>query len=215
MPHSFTVADLPSLSILTRGVVETHLALFYIAVQPIAAAEREFRLLWWRWHEVNERIWSLNRIGSKAAKLETYGKRRNELRTSIAEHPNYSSLPSKLKKQFEQQQSPTDAVLLSKVQIAEAAGIHPDQFRVIYKSLSHYAHAQPVAVSTMLGLSTTGKVFRHFRIAARWATSFLLFSVRDFITFFPPGRRFTDEQFWQLVMIQSAVYGADLAKVEL
>jgi hypothetical protein len=216
LPHSFTVIDLPSLSILTRGVVETYLALFYVAVQPIADAEREFRLLWWDWHKVNERIWSLSRIGSKAAKLETYGERRNELRTRIAEHSNYSSLPSKLRKHFEQRQSPTDAVLLSKVQIAEAAGVHPDQFRVIYKSVSQYAHAQPVAVSTMLGLSTSGEGFSlHFRLAARHATSFLLFSVRDFITIFPQGRRFTDEKFWQLVTIQSEVYKADLAKVEL
>jgi Family of unknown function (DUF5677) len=216
LPHSFTVIDLPSLSILTRGVFETYLALFYVAVQPIAAAEREFRLLWWDWHEVNERIWSLNRIGSKTAKLETYEERRNELRARIAEHPNYSSLPAKLKKQFEQRQSPTEAVLLSKVQIAEAAGIHPDQFKVIYKSLSQYAHAQPVAVSRMLGLSAIDEGIRlHFRLAARRATSYLLFSVRDFITIFPQGRRFTDERFWQLVTIQSAVYKADLAKIQL
>ncbi len=212
LPNSVTVIDLPSLCILTRGVVETYLAMFYVAVQPVAAAEREFRLLWWDWHEVNEQIWSLNRIGSKATKLETYG----ELRSRIAKHSNYSSLPSKLRKQFEQQQSPTDAIPLSKVQIAEAAGIHPNQFKVIYKSLSQYAHAQPVAVSRMLGLSATDEDIRlHFRLATRHATSFLLFSVRDFITIFPQGRGFTDEEFWKLVAIQSAVYKANLAEVEL
>lgn len=171
--------------------------------------------MWWDWHEVNEKIWSLNRIGSKAAKLETYGERRNELRASIAEHPNYSSLPPKLKKQFEHQQPPTDAVLLSKVQIAKAAGIHPDQFKVIYKSLSQYAHVQPVVVSRMLGLSATNEeITLHFRLAARHAISYLLFSVRDFTTIFPQGRTFTDERFWQLVAIQTAVYKADLAKTE-
>lgn len=216
LPQTFTVTDLPSLCILTRGVIETYLALFYLAVQPTTPAEREFRLMWWDWHEVNERIWSLNRIGSKAAKLKTYGERRNELRSRIAKHPNYSSLPPKLKKQFERQQPPTDAVVLSKVEIAELAGLHSDQFRVVYKSLSQYSHAQPVAVATMLGLSTSDERIRiHLRLATRHATSYLLFSVRDFITFFPPGRPLTDEHFWQLVAIRTAVHKADLAKVEL
>ena len=147
LPATFTVADLPSLCILARGVVETYLTLFYLAVQPITAAEREFRLLWWDWHEVNERISSLDWIGSKAKKLETFRKRRNELRPKIAKHPCFPRLPDKLRTEFEKKRPPSDAVLMSKAQIAVASGVHPNQFRVVYKGLSQYAHAQPVASS--------------------------------------------------------------------
>ncbi|HEY1718816.1 MAG TPA: hypothetical protein VGH42_11075 [Verrucomicrobiae bacterium] len=215
LPATFTVTDLPSLCILTRGVVETYLTLFYLAIQPISIAEREFRLLWWDWHEVNERIWSLSRIGSKAKGLETFRKKRSELRPSITKHPNYSCLPDRLMQEFEQKRPPSDAVLMKKAEIAEAAGIHPDQFRVLYKSLSQYAHAQPVAVSTLLSLSATSpEIELHFGLAARYATSYLLFSVRDLIKIFPQGRNFTDEKFWKLVAIWSAVHKADLAKVQ-
>ena len=216
LPQSFTVTDLPSLCILTRGIVETYLTLFYIAVESVPAAEREFRLLWWDWHEVNERICALNWIGSKTKNLEPYGKKRNALRSRIAKHTNYSSLPKKLKNQFEQQKLPTDAVLLSKAQIAEIAGVHPVQFRVVYKSLSQYAHAQPIAISTMLGSSASSpEVKSHFNYAVRHAISYLLFSVRDFITVFPEGRELTDEKFWRLVAIWGEGHNADLGKTLL
>jgi len=104
---------------------------------------------------------------------------------------------------------------MKKVDIAKAAGIHPDQFRMLYKSLSQYAHAQPVAVSTLLSLSATSpEIESHFSVAAQYATSFLIFSVRDLIKIFPQGRNFTDEKFWRLVAVWSAVHEADLAKVQ-
>ncbi|MEP6664508.1 MAG: hypothetical protein ABJC04_12680, partial [Verrucomicrobiota bacterium] len=67
----------------------------------------------------------------------------------------------------------------------------------------------------LLGLSATSpEIMLHFRHAARHATSYLLFSVRDFISVFPQGRDFTDEKFWELVTLWSAVHKADLAKVQ-
>ena len=213
--ENFTVTDLPSLSILTRGVVETYLVLFYLAVQSVRADEKEFRLLWWDWHEVNERISSLDWIGSKARKLETFRKSRSELRPKIAKHPCFPRLPDKLRTEFEKKRPPSDAVLMSKAKIAEASGVHLNQFRVVYKGLSQYAHAQPVAVSTLLGLSASSpEIETHFRHVARHATSYLLFSVRDFITVFPQGRSFTDEKFWRLVAIWTGVHKADLASVQ-
>ena len=89
--ENFTVTDLPSLSILTRGVVETYLMLFYLVVQPVPADEKEFRLLWWDWHEVNERISLLDWIGSKAKKLETFRKRQKRTATKDCETPMLSA----------------------------------------------------------------------------------------------------------------------------
>ena len=216
LPDGCRITDLPSLCILTRGVVETYLTMFYLAVQPVAAPEREFRLLWWDWHEVNERVWSLDQIGSKAKKLESYRKKRSELRSKIANHACYSHQSKTLRTDFERLKSPRDALLMSKTQIAEAAGIHTAQFRVLYKVLSEYAHAQPLAVSILLGLSATSpEIHLHFQHAARHATSYLLFSVRDFLRVFPQGRDFTDEKFWELVAVWSAVHTANLANVKL
>lgn len=216
LPNDCRITDLPSLCILARGVVETYLTMFYVAVQPVAALEREFRLLWWDWHEVNERIWSLDQIGSKAKKLESYRKKQSELRSKIASHACYSLLPKTLRPDFERLKSPKDALLLSKTQIAEAAGIEPTQFRVLYKSLSEYAHAQPLAVAILLSLSATSpEIHLHFQHSARHATSYLLFSVRDFISVFPQGRDFTDEKFWELVAVWSDVHAANLADIKL
>ncbi len=210
-----SVTDLPSLCILARGIVEAYLTMFYVAVQPVAAAENEFRLLWWDWHEVNERLWSLDHIGSNAKEIESYRKKQSELRLRIANHSCYSSLPKNLREDFVLQKPPKDAVLMSKAKIAVAAGLHPNQFRVVYKGLSEYAHAQPLAVAILLNLSATHReTGLHFQHTVRHATSYLLFSVRDFISVFPQGRDLTDEKFWRLVAVWSAVHAADLAKVQ-
>lgn len=76
--------DLSSLCILTRGLIEAYLTLFYIAVQPVANDVREFRLLWWNWHEINERILGLEYIGSANQKLGVYRKRKSELHAKLS-----------------------------------------------------------------------------------------------------------------------------------
>ena len=210
------VFDLSSLCILTRGLIEAYLTLFYIAVQPVNDEEREFRLLWWNWHEINERIWSLDCIGSTNPKLAIYKKRKSELNAKLSSHPAYSSLPSRLKKEFEQKESPRDALLMPKVKIAEAAGIHTGQYRYIYKHCSEYAHAQPLAVSILLGLSTTSpELLTHFRFATRQATSFLLFTVRDFLTVFPQGKALVGQEFWRLVSFWGDIHKEDLSKIQI
>ncbi len=208
------VFDLPSLCILTRGLIEAYLTLFYIAVQPVTDDEREFRLLWWNWHEINERILPLQCIGSTNPKLEMYRKSKSELCSKLSNHPAYSSLPSKLRKEFESNKAPRDALLVQQSKIAEAAGIHPDQYRVVYKHCSEYAHAQPLAISVLLGLSTTSpELLPLFRLTTQQATSYLLFTVRDFLTVFPQGQALVNQEFCCLAELWRDIYKRDLSKV--
>ena len=196
---SCKIFDLSSLCILTRGLIEAYLTLFYIAVQPVADDVREFRLLWWNWHEINERILGVEYIGSANPKLGIYKKRKNELRVKLSNHPAYASLPSKFRGAFEKMKPPRDALLMEKVKIAEASGIHPNQYRFVYKHCSEYAHAQPLAVSVLQGLSTTSPELPSlFRLTTRQATSFLLFTVRDFLTVFPQGQALVSREFLSL-----------------
>lgn len=213
-PPSFTIVDLPSLAILTRAIVETYLVHFYLAVESVSSQESEFRLLWWDWHEINERLWSLERIGSQHPKVNSFKKKRDELRKAVSGHTSFASLPNKLRDEFGRNWSPSDALLKSKAKIAEAAGIHTDQFRLVYKSLSQYAHAQPVAVSTMLGLAADHPdIGVHFGMCARYATSYLLFTIRDFIKVFPDASKFTDDRFTHLDRLWSDIHQTNLKTV--
>lgn len=215
LPANSKVYDLSSLYILTRGLIEAYLALFYIAVEPIADSEREFRLLWWDWHEINERIWSLELIGSTNPKLNPYKKRKSELFLKVSNHAMYSILPTDLKNEFERGRRPRDASFLTKAKIAQAAGIHEDQFHVVYKWCSQYAHAQPLAVSVLLGLSSASpELTPLFRLAIRHATSYLLFTVRDFIKIFPQGQGLVGQDFLDLVSFWSSIHATDLSTVK-
>lgn len=215
LPSNSKVYDLSSLFILTRGLIEAYLTLFYIAVEPIADSKRDFRLLWWDWHEINERLWALERMGSTNAKLDIYRKSKGELISKISTHPEYSLLPPGLKKEFEKNKRPKEASFMTKAEIAETAGIHPNQFQVIYKLCSQYTHAQPLAVSVLLGLSTVSPELPSlFRVATRQATSYLLFTVRDFIKIFPAGQRFVERDFLTWVDFWADIHATDLSAVE-
>lgn len=208
------IIDLPSTAILARAIVELYLVHFYLAVDKVSSKEAEFRLLWWDWHEINERLWSLTKIGSRHPTISSMTQSRDRLRYIIHGHPCFRKLPKKLKDEFLQDRSPTDAVLMSKANIAEKAGIHPDQFRLTYKNLSQHAHAQPVAVCSMLKLSSDHPdLKRHFDSILRDATSYLLFLARDFCGVMPEAQKFITPQFQLVETLWRAVRAADFKKV--
>lgn len=207
------IVDLPSTAVVARAIVELYLVHFYLAVDQISSEESDFRLLWWDWHEINERIWSLEKIGSLHPNLSQMKQSRARLRTIVSGHRLFPKLPAKLKREFEGGHSPTDAVLVSKAKIAQRSGIHPDQFRLTYKSLSQHAHAQPVAVSSMLKLSSIHpELTVHFDSVLRDATSYLLFLVRDFCRLMPEAQKFITPQFQLVELLWSAVRAEDLSK---
>lgn len=177
---------------------------------------REFRLLWWNWHEINERILGLEYIGSANQKFDIYKKRKIELHAKLSNHPAYGALPTKLRDAFEKMKPPRDALLMEKAEIAEASGIHPNQFRFVYKHCSEYAHAQPLAISVLQGLSTTSPELPSlFRLTTRQATSFMLFTVRDFLAVFPQGQALVSQEFLSLADFWGGIHKTDLAKVQL
>lgn len=220
LPKQFTVVDIPSLAILTRGVLETFLVHHHVCVQQVSAEEREYRLLWWDWHEVSELINSLEGIGSKVPKLSLLKKRRDKLKISLKNHPWHGRQSStkhgkSLLDDFTKNKPPKDAFLATKSEMAKASGIHPTQHGIIYKSLSQYAHAQPVAVSTLLGLSKNSPDLQvYVRPLARYATSYLLLILRDFLKLFPQARSLVNQDFERLEQIWTGVLASDLKPVK-
>ena len=87
---------------------------------------------------------------------------------------------------------------------------------IVYKQCSEYAHAQPLAVSILRGLSTTSlELLPLFSHMVRQAASYLLFTVRDFLVVFPKGQALVDQKFFDLVNFWRDVHKADLADVQL
>ena len=211
MPPSFTAWDLPSLCVLSRCLLETYLTMFYLCVDSVSAEERDFRLLWWDWHETAERVRLAETYGSLDPRLPGEREARGRLCGRITGHAFFLQQTPQRRRQIEAKLKTDrkEALLTSKSQIAVAAGIHIDQYRHAYDYLSQFAHALPLANRAIDGFTLD-----RLALSTRWATAWLAFTIRDFLKLFPNGKDATDAEFWQLVGDFSYLLAGDLSKVK-
>jgi hypothetical protein len=80
------VPDFASIAVLARTILETTLAMFSLSIQQYAKEEVNLRLMWWDWHEVNERLRALEIIRSKRPELKTLKERKADLAKKISSH---------------------------------------------------------------------------------------------------------------------------------
>ncbi len=211
MPPSFSVWDLPSLCVLSRCLLETYLTMFYLCVESVSAEERDFRLLWWGWHETAERVRLAETYGSFNPGLPNERKDRDALHGRITAHAFFLQQTPQKRRLIEAKLKTygKGALLASKSQIAVAAGIHVDQYRHAYDYLSQFAHALPLANRAVDGF-TPDRLF----LPTRWSTAWLAFTVRDFLKLFPNGKDATDTEFWQITDFYSDLLAANLSEVK-
>lgn len=141
--------DFASIAVLTRTILETSLAMFSLSIQHYVKEEIELRLMWWDWHEVNERLRALEIVQSRQPELKALKERRANLAKRISIHPSFKVIPIKLRKPFTESKPPRDALWESNREIAEASGILREHFEVQYQFLSAAAHSQPIIVSVL------------------------------------------------------------------
>jgi len=210
-----SVAGIPALSfpdplsigVLTRSVAETYLTLFGLACLKCSLDENKFRLDWWSWHELNERIRARDIIKSKKPGVEKWDEDKKLLEQTISNHPLFCTLPDDLKGDFKNGNRPRRATFETIRKLAGIAGIHPERFEVLYQITSAAAHAEP----TGLGLLRQHKpndeeVIRAVKLQVSFATAFLSFSIRDFVTLFPKGQAELDEDFAKILNVWSYVF---------
>lgn len=141
--------DFASIAVLARTILEASLAMLSLSITRYPIDEAELRLLWWDWHEVNERLRALEIIRSKRPELKTLKERRAELAKSISGHPCFKNIPDDLRKPFTKGKPPREALWESNREIAEASGILREHFEGQYQFLSAAAHSQPVILSVL------------------------------------------------------------------
>jgi hypothetical protein len=214
MPEKFQIWDVSSLCVLARGIIETYLALAYMIQGAQSQDEKEFRLLWWRWHENNERLWLLQMHGSKNPEVQNIRSRRDKAAARILAHRRYSKLSKPLKNKFGKGDGLVSALIETNLEVAASAGINRDQFKIAYKFLSQFAHSQPMAIS-IGGVSKANNqnLLEYFGLPLRYATSYLLFTIRDFVSMFPLAYNAAGQEFWKLEAVWTGVHTSDLASV--
>jgi len=210
MPPSFILWDKPSLCVLSRCLLETYLIMFYLCVDNVSTEERDFRLLWWEWHEIAERVRLAEAYGSNDPRLIDEREERDTLVGNIKSHRFFlQQNVNDQKELIEKKLNRNRALIVSLKEIAVNAGIHAGQFRNAYDYFSQFIHTLPLANCIVDGF-TPDSMF----LPIRWATAWLAFSIRDFVKLFPSGKDVTDLEFWQITNFYSDLLATDLSLVK-
>lgn len=199
--------DFTSVAVVARSIVETFLAMQNISLWPMSEEESEFRLLWWDWHEICERIRTRDCIRSKLPLTMTFDGKKQEIALKIQNHPKFDLLPKTLLKEFKQKRSPKRPFLEHNRQIALTAGILEEHFDVQYQMLSSIAHSQGLLVRTLSRHDPfTPEVNSVLLASVRCATAYMSFSVLGYSGLFERGRVFLDSRFLEIARFWAELY---------
>lgn len=200
-----SVPDFASVAVLARTILESYLAMHCMAVRSFSHDEREIRLLWWDWHEVNERIRTRDNIKSKRAKL--LDKAKVDLANKIRLHTAYDKIPKALREGFEKGKPPKKSLFESNALIAKHAGIRMEHFDVQYQFLSSVAHSQPVIVRMLSKHDPNApEVIVSLIQALEYSAAYLAFTVRDFSELCPRAKLVLDSGFQDFVIFWAAIF---------
>ncbi len=202
-----SVPDFASVAVLAPTILESYLAMHCMAVWSSSPDEREIRLLWWDWHEVNERIRTRDNIKSKLAKL--LDKKKTDLADKIRSHAAYKKIPERLRQGFEEGKPPTKSLFESNALIAKHAGIRTDHFDVQYQFLSSVAHSQPVIVRMLSKHDPNApEVLVSLIQALEYSSAYLAFTVRDFAELCPRAKQVLDSSFQNFATFWAVIFAA-------
>ena len=195
-----------SISVLARSMAETHLMLYGVACLVLPSEEAQLRLLWWDWHELNERIRTRDIVKSQRPGVDKWELEKEVLSKKISSHPSFEKLPDDLKAWFKKGERPRRALFETTRRLAELAGIHPERFESLYQVTSAAAHAEPTVVWLLRPHEPNDEaIICSIKLQVSFATAFLAFTVRDFALLAPKAKEACDEQFRKIVFVWSQV----------
>lgn len=188
--------DFASVAVLARTIMESSLAMFNLSIQHYAIEEIELRLMWWDWHEVNERLRALENIQSERPELTSLNELKTDLAEKISNHFCFQKIPENLRKSFAKGKPPHDALWESNCEVAQSSGILREHFLAQYQFQSAAAHSQPMILSVLRKHDPYAiEASAMLNQALLYAAVYLAFSVCAFAQKCPRAGTVFDERF--------------------
>ncbi len=176
--------DLSSTSVVARAAIESFDALAYVALQPVEAVQREFRILLWELHDANRRAKMLGHIGSKDPRLADILASAQALYERVTQHTCFNSLSKPLQKRTHDHNPPP--FVNSQRERCLANGINHDYYNAITMQLSQYAHTLPFAVHHLFSFRAGGaEALRMMSLPIQFVLPFLLRATAGVRLLFP------------------------------
>ena len=177
--NGLQIWDLPSVSALSRNLIETYLTLHYFSRTQVPAAELQLREKVWRYHETCERVKMLRAGVPCSAGLPQLEQRMGRLRQELEQTPLFQNLVKEKRKRVLRGDV---AKLETNEQLCGSAGVSENYYNSTFKYGSNHTHSSPFSFAQMDGFRG-GDASAHqvFFMALNLSTGFIALGVRDYV----------------------------------
>jgi len=175
--------DITSIAFLTRNLIETYLALYYIAIDDVSVDEKELRKLFWKYHEASERVKMLSYLLPKSKNLPNLKACDSKLKEQLEKSERFQNLPAWKKKQLlKGSQNKT----FNNRENCQRAGLSLNFYNGVYKYLSNFVHTSPYSISEFDSAKFDSKEAQeHFNMLTNYTSGIMAFAIRDFTKSMP------------------------------
>jgi hypothetical protein len=197
IPEPFQIWDLPSVSSLSRNLVETYLTLHYFTRTNLSTDELQFRKNVWHYNEANERLKMLQLGVPKSVELPKLEQDLSQLKSKLEQSSLFNALPKDKRKRILQGEI---AKLETKQQLCASAGVSQGYHGSIFKYGSNHTHSSPFSFSQLNNFQANDPSSRRvFNTAFDTSTGFIAMGVRDYVKLWPDQLSLMDSEEKRLV----------------
>lgn len=183
--------DISSIAVLTRALIETYLAFYYISVDDISKGQRELRLSVWDYNSYKNRVRGLKSINPQNPELK-------RLKTEYQEQ--WDNIRGKLGKiissnKLKNIKEARTFFLWDRYEILKKVGIPKNYIKTAYNYLSQYVHATSFAMEQMRFKPKDAEILVIFNVLMGHNIVFTTYGIRDFVKIFPDLESLLTQEF--------------------
>jgi hypothetical protein len=202
-PGQFQTWDLPSVSSLSRNLVETYLALHYFTRTNLPAGELRLRKNVWRYHETCERIKMLQSGVPNSVGLPKLEHQMSQLKHELEKNPLFTALSKDKRKRVLRGE---DAKLETSEQLCASAGVSEGYYDSIFKYGSNHTHSTPFSFAQMDGFKANNISSRRvFHTSLNTSTGSIAVGIRDYLKLCPDQLPLMDSKEKRLVDLWAGI----------
>ena len=177
--------DVSSHYAISRTLIETYEALFYISIDEVDEIERDFRIKFWRLHSEARRSQMLDLIGSKHPELNDVKKEVEVLHSQILGHPHLDKCENGLRTKLEKKKySPYH---IHQAERDRRAEINRDYHKAVVMQLSSHIHTHPFSVYQLMDFKAGDpECLSLMSISLQYSSAFLAKAIHDYSVLFQP-----------------------------
>ena len=177
--------DVSSHYAISRTLIETYDALFYISLDKVDEIERDFRIKFWRLHSESRREKMLDLIGSKHSELNDVKKEVCLLHSQVIKHPHLEKCDKGLKTKLKKNRY--EAYHINQAERDIRSGIDRDYHKAVVMQLSSHVHTHPFSVYQLMNFKAGDpECLTLMSVSLQYASAFLAKAINDLGVLFQP-----------------------------